>query len=355
VTPDFAGARRRRAAISCIRSYVPPTELSNEQLAAEYGDYSAARLLAATGIRVRHVVGTNERASDLAVRAVHDLLAATGTPASAIDFLVYCSQSLSYLTPGTSCEVHERIGLTRHCGACDLNQGCASFIYGLAAAQGLIEAGDADNVLVVTAETYSRYLRRRDRTRAVFSDGAAATLITSECDSAPLIGPFVFSTDGRGADRLRLSLERPDAPAGDGSNIDEHGSGTAAGFRLHMDGQAVFNFTIEEVPNIVRRLLDRCGATIGDVEHFVFHQANAYMIGHLRELIGIPQDRFVLNVESVGNTGASTIPMALQAAAHSDRLRANDRIMLVGFGAGYSAAAAMIRWHRSRADRRSPI
>ena len=208
---------RLRAAVKAVASYLPPGLLTNEHLAGEFGDWDAAKILEKTGIARRHVAAEDECASDLGVEAARRLFASGACTASDVDFLLFCTQSPDYFLPTTSCLMQERLGLRTDCGALDFNQGCSGYVYGLALAKGLVESGAARNVLLVTAETYSKFINPHDRgVRTIFGDGAAATLVAGVESDEELLGPFVFGTDGRGACNLIVpsgGARRPGATA----------------------------------------------------------------------------------------------------------------------------------------------
>jgi 3-oxoacyl-[acyl-carrier-protein] synthase-3 len=232
--------------------------------------------------------------------------------------------------------MQEQLGLRTDCGALDFNQGCSGFVYGLSLAKGLVETQAARNVLLVTAETYSKFLDPKDMgTRVLFGDGAAAALVGSMEASEQLIGPAVFGTDGRGAKNLIVQTGgmrcRAETSAGPSTR------------HLYMNGPEVFNFTLETIPPLVTALLERSGLTPDEVDYFIFHQANRFMLEHLREKVHIPASKFCINMDEYGNTVSSTIPMALEIALARGQLRRGHRLMVVGFGVGYSWAASMIR------------
>jgi 3-oxoacyl-[acyl-carrier-protein] synthase-3 len=217
-------------------------------------------------------------------------------------------------------------------------------------AKGLIETAQAKNILLVTAETYSKYIHENDRSvRTIFGDGAAATLIQavphgSENSDEP-IGPFIYGTDGRGAQHLIVpdGGMRQRRSLGENSLVDEFGNerGTS---NLFMNGGEIFSFTLRAVPDAVDRLLGALQLRLEDIDLIVFHQANRYMLDHLRKKMKIPEEKFIVDMEHVGNTVSSTIPIALSNAASSGRLKDGQRVMVVGFGVGYSWAATVIRW-----------
>ena len=335
-----------RAAIAAIRSYLPSGKLTNEQLAREWGDWDARKIFDKTGISERPVAGAGECASDLGVAAAKRLFEDGLCRREEVDYLIFCTQSPDYFLPATACLVQERLGLGTHCGALDINQGCSGFVYGLSLAKGLVETGVASKVLLITAETYSKYIHPDDRgVRTIFGDGAAATLVSPVESQSELIGPFVLGTDGRGACRLIVAsgaARQPRTSQAPLANPDELNANRAAEY-LYMDGPEILNFTIREIPGLVSRLLNRAALQMDHVSYFVFHQANKFMLEHLRKKLRIPEQRFCVNLERCGNTVSSTIPLSLQALLEEGRIAPGDRVMLVGFGVGYSWAAAMIQ------------
>src|SRR5438874_7677413 len=195
----------QRAAITAVRSFLPEQKLTNEQLAEQFGDWHASQILSKTGVAVRGVAGSNECASDLGVKAAQRLFESGAGAPDEIDFLIFCTQSPDYFTPTTACLMQQSLGLRTSCGAIDINQGCSGYIYGLALAKSLVEAGTAQTVLLVTADTYTKFINRRDRSLlTLFGDGAAATLVRATEADSELIGPFVLGTDGRGANQFMV-------------------------------------------------------------------------------------------------------------------------------------------------------
>lgn len=330
----------KRAFIRAIEYHLPESVVSNEDLVQRFPDWSPEKIEDKTGIRSRRVVSESELASDLAVAAAERLLQSGVCDAADIDFVLLCTQSPDYPLPSTSCLVQERLGIPTTCGAFDINLGCSGFVYGLSTAKGLIETGQAANVLLLTSETYTRHLDVDDiSVRAVFGDGAAATLVSgrdevSESDHE-FIGPFVFGTDGRGASRLilrqgslREKVENPNGP----------------GAKLSMNGPDIFTFTLKQVPASVEAVLAKSGTRMDDVDLFVFHQANKFMLEHLRKKLKIPVEKFVYALEDCGNTVSATIPIALRRAVEEGRLSGGELVMIVGFGVGYSWSAALLHW-----------
>lgn len=335
---------RQYAAVTAVEYYLPAGVLTNEDLARQYPQWSVDKIFAKTGIRTRHIAAPDETVSDMGVEAARRLFAAGRCGPREIDLLVFCTQTPDYALPTTACIVQDRLGLATACAAFDVNLGCSGFVYGLGMAKGLLETGQARKALLITAETYSKWLADGDRTvRTIFGDGAAATLIelVEGADGPEPIGPFVYGTDGRGYDRLIVH-------GSGGKAIDDKARRSMppghAESRLYMDGPEVFTFTLRTVPEAFGRLLAAAGMSLEQIDLVVFHQANAYILEHLRDRLGIPPEKFVVDVMDHGNTVSSTIPIALRDASEAGRLRRDMTVAVVGFGVGYSWAAAKLIW-----------
>jgi 3-oxoacyl-[acyl-carrier-protein] synthase-3 len=263
--------------------------------------------------------------------------------------VLLCTQTPDYFLPTTACIVQDRLGISTQSGALDISLGCSGFVYGLGIAKGLIETGQADTILLLTSDTYSKLIRESDRSvRTLYGDGAAATLIESmPPDSELYIEAPVWGTDGRGAPNLIVKGGAAKSWSGTGSCWPGHGiSGThpAGTHCLEMNGPEIFNFTVGVVPDLVENVLQRTCKTMGDIDLFVFHQASKALLCHLRQKIGIPPERFYLALEDCGNTVSSTIPIALKRARLEGALRPGQLALLAGFGVGYSWAGTVIRW-----------
>lgn len=329
------------ARICAIEYHLPEHTLTNEALEQVFPELQAGRILAKTGIAQRHIAAAGENASDLAVKAAVKLFDSGVCQRGDIDALLLCTQSPDYILPTTACLLQTRLDLSTSVAAFDYNLGCSGFIYGLGMAKGLIESSQARNVLLLTADTYSKHIHPMDRgVRTLFGDAAAATLICADdALSQSSVGPFVYGTDGRGAEHLIIREGGMRLPA----------TGAEAGSKpgtqhLGMNGPEIFNFTIQAVPDCVAQLYRRAGITAEEVDFFVFHQANAHMLEHLRAKMGIPAEKFALCMQDCGNTVSSTIPIALHESLKQGRLRSGMNVLLVGFGVGLSWGATLVRW-----------
>lgn len=338
-----------RAVVQSIAYHLPERVLDNSLLEAQFPEWSVEKIRGKTGIDRRHIAAEGETSADLAEHAARRLFERDGVDPASIDFLLFCTQSPDYFLPTTACVLQDRLGLRTDSGALDFNLGCSGYVYGLGLAKGLIETGQARTVLLLTGETYSKVIHARDKSvRTLFGDAGAATLVAGEeaSDGPPTIGPFVYGTDGRGAGNLIVktgAFRVPRSPEGATEESDEFGN-TRSADHLYMNGGEIFTFTLRAVPQAVDALLDAAKIGIHQVDLVVLHQANAYMLEHLRKKIRVPKERFIVELDEVGNTVSNTIPIALERARQKNLLKPGARVMLVGFGVGYSWGATMLTW-----------
>lgn len=328
------------AYIKAISYYLPEKVVTNEQLVEEFPEWSVDKIAKKVGINERHIAADDETAGDMAYKAAEKLFQENGIKRDSIDFVLLCTQSPDYFLPSTSCIIQSRLGLPTKCGAFDFNLGCSGYEYGLAVAKGLIVSGVAKNVLLLTAETYNKHIHPKDKgNRTIFGDGASASLISS--DGFAKIGEFVLGSDGSGYDRLihKTGAMRHYQPLND-FHEDENGTPLSSD-HLYMDGKAIFDFTSDIVPPMIEETLAKHQLTMEDVDLFVFHQANRYMINYLRKLMEIDKDKFYVFMETVGNTVSSTIPIALCEAKKEGKLHGN--VVLAGFGVGLSYGATLLK------------
>jgi 3-oxoacyl-[acyl-carrier-protein] synthase III len=325
--------------ITALAYHLPDAILDNEGLAARFADWSAEKIYAKTGIRTRHIAGPAEFSPDLAYAAGAKIVARFG----GIDFLLLCTQTPDQLLPTSACALQARLGLPDTIGALDFNLGCSGFIYGLALAKGMLESSVCQAILLLTADTYSKLLHPEDKGAiTVFGDGAAATLLLSS--STNRVHSFVFGTNGAGGKFLtarRGGLRG--VPAGEPhAGMPRTNDAIGASDCLVMDGPEVFNFTLQVVPDMVVNVLAKAGLQIDEIDLFVFHQANAFMLEHLRRKLKIPPEKFVLALENFANTVSSTIPIALHEVNREKRLTPPVKIFLAGFGVGLSWAGCIL-------------
>ncbi|MCX7290448.1 ketoacyl-ACP synthase III [Janthinobacterium sp.] len=336
---------QNHAQLTAIAYHLPQATLTNDALAQELGDWSAQKIFDKTGIAERHIAAPDETASDLAFHAAAKLFAEHAIGRDGIDFLILCTQAPDHLLPSSACILQQRLGLPTSCGALDINLGCSGYVYALAMAKGLIEAGIRKQVLILTADTYSKFINPRDRSvRTLFGDAAAASVVSGGAAQQAL-GPFVMGTDGSGAQNLIVpagAMRLPRSAATAVASEDASGNWRSQD-DLFMDGAEIVQFTLGAVPRTMQELLAAAGKTLDDIDHVIFHQANKFMLDALRRKIRIPEDKFVIEIDTVGNTVSSTIPIAIARARQSGRIQPGDSALLLGFGVGYSWAGTVAR------------
>lgn len=316
--------------ISEIETYFPEKKVTNEDLQKEFPEWSPEKIFNKVGVKQRYAASAEETVLELAVKASEKLLKKIDK--NKIDFILFCTQSPDYHLPTTACILQDRLGLRKSIGALDFNLGCSGFVYGLSIAKGLIATGAAQNILLVTAETYTKYLRKSDKSnRTIFGDGAAATLIQK--DEAKENFQFILGTDGSGYDNLIVR---------NGGGRNRINKEDEAGNCLYMNGQNIFTFTVEKIPVLVKEILEKNNLTKNDVDYYIFHQANAHILRKQREILEIPEEKFYINLEKYGNTVSSTIPIALKDALETGKVKRGQKIMLIGFGVGLSWGATIV-------------
>ncbi len=325
-TPFAAGVRQ-------IAFSLPKRSESNDALLADNPGWDLAKIYEKTGVARRYLAAPDQTASDLCVEAAEQLLQSGTVAREEIDAVLFCTQSPDYALPTSACIIQERLRLSRRVAAFDFNLGCSGFVYGLAIAGSMIEAGLSRNVLLLCGETYTKYIDAHDRTcRPIFSDAGTATLI--QRSEQPLLGPFELGTDGKGYRNLILPQS--------GARV--HNGAAAPARRLTMDGPSVFMFTISAVPASVQCLIEAAGVTLNDIDWFVFHQASKLVLDEIVQRLHLPPAKVVRDLETIGNTVSATIPIALKRAADAGTLQPGQLVLLFGFGVGYSWGGCLLRW-----------
>jgi 3-oxoacyl-[acyl-carrier-protein] synthase-3 len=330
------------ANIVAVSYWLPENRLTNEDINQDHPEWSADKISAKTGIFERRLAG-EVSVGDMAHRAAIKLFEEHAIDKSIIDFILLCTQSPDYFLPTTACILQNKLGLSTSVGALDFNLGCSGYVYGLGLAKGLIVSGSAKNVLLITSETYTKFIHPDDKSnKTIFGDAAAATLISSELKGLE-IGEFVYGTDGSGAENLIVKnggLKNKNSHASDIMN-DENEFLRNDDY-LYMNGQEIFKFTSGSVPTLVKQVLEKNKLTDENIDMYIFHQANRYMLDFIRKKIKIPENKFFYFLENCGNTVSSTIPIALKEAISQNKLNEQSAVLLAGFGVGYSWAGCVI-------------
>lgn len=332
------------AKISGISTYLPNTIITNENINEQFPEWSAEKISSKTGIFNRREADKDEFTSDMAIKSAINLFQEYKINKDDIDFVLLCTQSPDYFLPTTACIVQDKLGLKTSCGALDFNLGCSGYVYGLALASGLISSKIANNILLITSETYTKHIHSKDKSnKTIFGDAATATLVSKagECE----IQQFVLGTDGSGAENLIVKKGGIKHSERDGEDIyDDEGNFLKNDNNLFMDGQKIFQFTTKAVPELVNNTLLANNLSLPDIDLFIFHQANQFMLDYIRRKLKISEEKFFIHLEDVGNTVSSTIPIALEEAMKSNRIEKGMTVLIAGFGVGYSYGATILKF-----------
>ena len=327
----FGGdALKKFAFIKNLAIYLPEKIETNEKY--------DPRFIEKLGINQRHIVSEGESSSDIAIRAAEKI------DLSGVDFLLLCTQYPDYIVPSTACILQDRLKLPKSTGALEFSLGCSGYVYGLSLAKSLIESGLATRILFLTSDITSRIVNPCDKTiRPLFGDAATATLIAAEESETPGLDSFVFGSDGSGFDKLIV-------PAGGFRNesrlteeifeTDERDN-VRSNFDLHMDGNAITYFSLRIAPKMVDEILEKSNLTREQIDHFIFHQVNSFMLDHIRKKCGLENRPFYSDIRDVGNTVSGTIPIGISRVLDEKSPRELNRVMLMGFGVGLSWAGCI--------------
>ena len=331
------------AYIKAISYYLPKKVLTNEELVKEFPEWSVDKVAQKVGVDSRHLAAENETAGDMAEKAAKKLFEEYNIAPKSIDFLMLCTQSPDYFLPSTACVLQDRLGMPTSAGAFDYNLGCSGCIYGMAMAKGLISAGIAKNVLLLTAETYNKYLHHEDKSnRSIFGDGAAACLISTEGFAE--IGEFSLGTDGSGANNLIVKTGASRQKDATGKYVEDAEGHIWYDDYLYMNGGAIFNFTLDAVPAMMKDILAKNKLEKDDVDYFVFHQANKFMLNTIRKVCVMPKDKFYIDLAETGNTVSSTVLIGLKKCLENGTIKSGNTVMVTGFGVGLSWGGTILRY-----------
>lgn len=331
------------AYIKGISYYLPEKVMTNEELVQEFPEWSVDKVAKKVGVYSRHLAAEDETAGDMAEKAARKLFEEYGVSPKDIDFVLLCTQSSDYFLPSTACILQDRLGIPTSAGALDYNLGCSGCIYGMAMAKGLVAGGIAKNVLLLTAETYNKYLHPSDKSnRSIFGDGAAACLISTE--GIAEIGDFCLGTDGSGAKHLIVETGAAKHKAATGKETTDDDGHVRREDYLYMDGSAIFNFTLDAVPTMMKEVLEKNKMEKDDVDYYVFHQANKFMLNTIRKVCVLPKDKFYVNLEQTGNTVSSTVMIGLKQCLEAGTIHEGMKVMVAGFGVGLSWGGTILKF-----------
>jgi len=331
------------AYIKAISYYLPEKVQTNADFIKEFPEWSIDKVSAKVGVESRHIAGENETAGDLAEKAARKLFEEYNIDPKSIDFVLLCTQSSDYFLPSTACILQNRLGIPTSAGAFDYNLGCSGCVYGLAMAKGLIAAGIAKNILLLTAETYQKYLHPSDKSnRSIFGDGAAACLISTE--GIAEIGEFSLGTDGSGAKHLIVETGAARHKEVTGKETTDDDGHVRRDDYLYMDGSAIFNFTLDAVPSMMKDVLEKNHLDKNEIDYYVLHQANKFMLNTIRKICVLPKEKFYINLAETGNTVSSTVMIGLKECLETGTISNGMQVMVVGFGVGLSWAGTVLKF-----------
>lgn len=326
-----------------ISYYLPEKVVTNEELVKEFPEWSVEKVAQKVGVVSRHLAANDETAGDMAEKAAIKLFKEYCIDPKSIDFLMLCTQSPDYFLPSTACVLQNRLGIPTNAGAFDYNLGCSGCIYGMAIAKGLIAAGIAKNVLLLTAETYNKYLHPSDKSnRSIFGDGAAACLISTEGFSE--IGEFSLGTDGSGANNLIVKTGASRQKAATGQFVEDEEGHVWYDDYLYMNGGSIFNFTLDAVPTMMQEILEKNKLEKDQIDYYVFHQANKFMLNTIRKVCILPKDKFYIDLAATGNTVSSTVLIGLKNCIANNTIKCGDKVMVSGFGVGLSWGGTILKF-----------
>ncbi len=326
----------RRAGILGVGSYVPSQVVTNDDLAQRI-DTSDEWIRSRTGIRARRIAAPDEATSDLAAAAGQRALADAGLQPSDLDLIVVATSTPDYpgSFPSTAAVVQESLGAKR-AAAFDLGAVCAGFAYALHVVANLVSAGAYRHVLVVGAETFSRILDWEDRNTAVlFGDGAGAAIVGEVSEGGYLGG--VLGADGSGGPLLQVAAGGSRTPLSPACLESRRNT-------ISQNGKEVYKFAVQIMGEAAAQAVESVGHRTTDVDLFIPHQANIRIIQKAAERMGLPMEKVFVNLDRYGNTSAASIPLALDEAVKAGRVQPGHLVVLVGFGAGLTWGANVLRW-----------
>lgn len=336
------------AYINAISYYLPKEVMTNEKINLLHPEWSVDKISAKTGIVERHIADKDEFSSDMAVKAAELMFQEYKIDKHLIDYVILCTQSPDYFLPTTACIIQDKLGLNKQSGAIDINLGCSGYVYGLGLAKGLIATGQAENVLLLTAETYSKFINKNDKgNKTIFGDAATATLVSStiitNSSLVAEIGNFAYNTDGSGFEYLIVKNGGLKYRNCQGSDLFDEDGFVKNDNDLYMDGRAIFNFTATVIPHFVDLILSKNNLSSEKIDNYVFHQANSYVLQTIQRRAKIPDEKMIYNLSLYGNTVSSTIPIALKDAVAGNKISHGSQVLLCGFGVGLSIGGVVIK------------
>lgn len=303
----------------------------------------ARKVIAFTGVEFRPTLDPNHCVSDLCTHAATELLDELNWNPDSIGGLIFISQDPDYSLPATSCVIQHRLGLSKECACLDLGLGCSGFIYGLSVASQMLQASESSRFLILCGDNSTRHLAPKDKgTHPLFGDAGAAIAIEKKVNSS--IMQFTLGSDGSGAKNImvkgggkRFPIFEDTPELTDLELLEKFNLS-----RLSLKGPEIFSFTIEHVPPMIRNIMGYAGIDdIDEIDQIVFHQANAFILNHLRKKVGIPAEKCPIAMKEFGNTSSASIPLTIAATFGKECVYSSAKVLLAGFGVGWSWGACV--------------
>jgi 3-oxoacyl-[acyl-carrier-protein] synthase-3 len=336
-----------RAAINDVAVALPSQVLTNDEFMAALGERKCAMLVRNTGVLGRRIAAADQTALDLGQEACEKLFAVHPELPEQIDTLIFCTQSPDHILPPNACILHGRLSLGASVAAFDLPHACSAYIYAIHLAHALVASGSAQHVLVVTADTYSKFIHPLDRSaRVLFGDGAAATWVGAATGDRGVLD-VACGTDGKHFDKFLIPAGGCRLPLSDSVRSQEQrdSSGNVRSpANIHMSGGDILSFVNNQIPPHVNELLARNDVTIDMLDWILFHQASSIVLDTLTALLEANPAKVLRHLEYTGNTVSASIPSTLRAALDDELIRPGQLLLLCGFGAGLSWGSALVRW-----------
>ena len=316
--------------VAGISTCVPSRAVANLECGKDYGVDEVRKVVAMAGVKERRVVDPGVTSADLCFEAADPLLSTLGWERDSITAVILVTQSPDYFLPSSSCMVHKWLGLSDHCAAFDVGLGCSGYPYGLYLAATMLKGGGQQRILMLHGETPSRFTSPDDHaTTLLFGDAGSATALELDADAAPAY--FCLQTDGSGYDGLILR----------GGAFRDREPQSSRDLYLQMDGAGIFDFTMQRVPKLIHDTLQFSGMQVPDVDWFLFHQSNRFIMKHLAKKCALPEQRVPMVLQDYGNCGGPSVALAFTQGIPAEERRA-CRTMMLGYGVGLSWSSAIV-------------
>lgn len=329
----MAYSKVRAPRIAAVSTCVPQRRFDNIAETQQFTEEEVKKVVALAGVKARRLAGDSICSSDLCTVAADNILTSLGWERDSIGALIMVTQSPDYLLPSTACVVHKSLGLSDECAAFDLGLGCSGYPYGLWVGAMMINSGGIDRVLVLHGETPSRFSDESDRSVSLlFGDTGSATALEAESLTSSTDWFFKLHSDGSGVNDMIIEA----------GGFRNRFSEDPQKYCVRMNGASIFNFTIKRVPPLICDTLERSKTSLDEVDYYIFHQSNQFIIKHITKKMKIPDEKVPMTLGEFGNTGGASIPLTITMG---DLVRPQDRslkMMLLGYGVGLSWGSALI-------------